>query len=95
MMRYSFVVTLVALAGCASAAGGPAAAEPNAGGGHLVIVGGGPIPEAINRRFFELAGGVGKARIVVLPMASAGGAKSGAEKAAAFARMGAASAVSM
>ena len=38
--------------------------------GHLVIVGGGPIPDAILRRFFELAGGAGKARIVVFPMAS-------------------------
>jgi cyanophycinase len=69
---------------------------PNATrGGSLVIVGGGPIPDVINQRFFELAGGAGKARIVVFPMASAAGAQPGAEKAASFARMGAASAVSM
>ncbi len=67
---------------------------PNAQG-HLVIVGGGPIPEAIERRFLELAGGAGKARIVVLPMASESGAESGAEKAASFRKLGAAHAISL
>ena len=38
--------------------------------GHLFIVGGGPRPEALTRRFIELAGGPG-ARIVVFGMASA------------------------
>ena len=63
--------------------------------GYLVIVGGGPIPEAVERRFFELAGGAGKARIVVLPMASESGTESGAEKAASFEKLGAAQAVSL
>ena len=63
--------------------------------GHLVIVGGGPIPDDVERRFFDLAGGAEKARIVVLPMASESGAESGAEKAASFRKLGAAHAVSL
>jgi cyanophycinase len=89
MSRLIFVLLLTA---CASAAG--QSPSPNADG-HLVIVGGGPIPEAIDRRFLELAGGAGKARIVVLPMASESGAESGAEKAASFRKLGAAQAVSL
>jgi cyanophycinase len=38
--------------------------------GSLVIVGGGPRGEQITRKFIELAGGAGRARILVLPMAS-------------------------
>jgi len=38
--------------------------------GTLLIVGGGPIPDAIIERFVALAGGSGKARIVIFPMAS-------------------------
>jgi len=62
------VPAILLAVGCASA---PAAAPaPAATGGHLLIVGGGPLPDAILRRFVELAGGPGKARIVVFPMAS-------------------------
>jgi cyanophycinase len=94
-MRIAFAAALlVVISACAGQQAAQAPA-PNAASGHLVIVGGGPIPDAINRRFFDLAGGAGKARIVVLPMASESGAQSGAEKAASFVRMGAASAVSM
>src|SRR3982750_1617007 len=64
------------------------AAQPP-GNGYLVVVGGGPIPDVINRRFVDLAGGAGKARIVVLPMASESGAESGAEKAADYRKLGA------
>ena len=39
-------------------------------GGTLLIVGGGPIPTAVLERFVALAGGPGKARIVIFPMAS-------------------------
>jgi cyanophycinase len=46
-------------------------ARADAPRGHLFIVGGGPRPEAMTRRFVDLAGGPGKARIVVFPMASA------------------------
>jgi cyanophycinase len=38
--------------------------------GTLLIVGGGPLPDAILDRFVTLAGGRGRARIVVYPMAS-------------------------
>ncbi|HEY2377644.1 MAG TPA: cyanophycinase [Gemmatimonadaceae bacterium] len=42
----------------------------NAPRGSLVIVGGGPRGEAITQKFIALAGGTGRARVVVLPMAS-------------------------
>jgi cyanophycinase len=38
--------------------------------GSLMIVGGGDTPEDVQRRFVALAGGAGKARIAVLPMAN-------------------------
>lgn len=50
-------------------AGAPAALL--AQGGSLFIVGGGPRPADLMGRFVELAGGPGKAVILVLPMASA------------------------
>lgn len=71
--------------GCASA---PAGAPPAATRGNLVIVGGGPIPEAITRRFVDLAGGRGKARIAVLPMASSV-ASTGPDKVAELRALGA------
>ena len=43
----------------------------SAQGGSLFIVGGGPRPAELMGRFVELAGGPGKAVILVLPMASA------------------------
>jgi cyanophycinase len=55
------------IACAATAANRPAPGVPSKG--HLLIVGGGPIPDAILDRFFALAGGKG-ATIVVLPMAS-------------------------
>lgn len=62
------------------------AARPS---GHLLIVGGGEQPEALVRRFVELAGGPGKARIVVVPMASGEPAATGEEKAADLRALGA------
>lgn len=68
-----FVAAVLALAFVlACSAGTPrpasgAAAEPK---GTLLIVGGGPIPDSIVERFVALAGGAGRARIVVFPMAS-------------------------
>ena len=94
MRRISFVGVFFV---SAAASTGTLASQPPAPNahGHLVIVGGGPIPDEVNRRFFDLAGGAGKARIVVLPMASESGAESGAEKAASFRKLGAAHAVSL
>ncbi|MGH7579398.1 MAG: cyanophycinase [Gemmatimonadales bacterium] len=45
-------------------------AGPRPGTGSLVIVGGGSRSGALMRRFVELAGGAGRARIAVVPMAS-------------------------
>jgi len=58
---------VLALAGCASTSHSAAGPAPR---GSLVIVGGGPIPDAILQRFVALAGGPGHARIVIFPMAS-------------------------
>jgi cyanophycinase len=55
---------------CVTAHDAPASAPPLRTKGHLLIVGGGPIPPAVVARFLELAGGPGRARIAVLPMAS-------------------------
>jgi len=69
--RWLAVLGLPLLAACASAPpAAPAAPSRAAAAGHLLIVGGGPLPDAIEKRFVELAGGPGKARIVVFPMAS-------------------------
>lgn len=57
-------------AACASTpAGVSAPRSPGQPKGHLVIVGGGPIPDLVLERFLALAGGT-SARIVVFPMAS-------------------------
>lgn len=57
--------------------------------GHLFIVGGGPRPASLMERFVELAGGKGKARIIVLPMASSEAAATGQEQAEEFIALGA------
>jgi cyanophycinase len=59
-----------AAASCATQAPGPGAIPRTAPEGHLLIVGGGPIPDAVLDRFVALAGGAGRASIVLLPMAS-------------------------
>ena len=55
---------------CATQAPGPVATPRDAPKGYLLIVGGGPIPDSILDRFVTLAGGAGRARIALLPMAS-------------------------
>jgi cyanophycinase len=74
------------LAACASApaAGPPGGSEP----GWLLIVGGGPIPDSILAKFVERAGGSGRARIVIYPMASEY-ADAGLELAGDFRKLGA------
>src|SRR5215213_135200 len=91
------LATILLLAGCSAApnAGQSPAPSRQSSEGHLVVVGGGPIPEVVNRRFLDLAGGAGEARIVVFPMASESGTESGAEKAVDFRKLGAAHAVSL
>ena len=56
--------------------------------GTLFIVGGGPQPPALVQEFVTLAGGPGRARIVVFAMASASGRASGEEKARSLRAMG-------
>jgi len=57
--------------------------------GTLFIVGGGPQPDALVKQFVDLAGGRGKAHIVVFGMASEDGEKAGEEKAADLRALGA------
>lgn len=70
------VLPLVLLAAMARPIGAQAAPR-----GPLVIVGGGTQPAALVAEFVRLAGGPGKARIVVFGMASAAGERSGEAKA--------------
>ena len=78
------VATLTAAGACAPARVGPAPASHGA----LVIVGGGPRPPEIRQRFVDLAGGAGKANIVVFAMASEDGLASGEDEAATLRAMG-------
>ncbi len=54
---------------------------PSAGAGPLYVVGGGPQTPAMVREFVELAGGAGRAHVIVLAMASVNGELSGEAKA--------------
>jgi cyanophycinase len=80
-MRLRPLLVSLALAAAACVAPAPDNAPAPAAGGTLFIVGGGTQPPEMVRRFVELAGGPGRARIAVLPMASEAAAESGAEKA--------------
>jgi cyanophycinase len=82
--------------GCASLASSSSTSfgeEPRAGTsatrGTLLIVGGGSQPDALVKRFVDLAGGAGKARIAILPMATSEAAEAGAEKEAQLDSLGA------
>jgi cyanophycinase len=94
--RSLFRATLLALLGTACApvassmrlgevAGGSAGAHT----GTLLIVGGGTQPDALVRHFVDLAGGPGKARIAILPMATSDAVEAGAEKEAQLDSLGA------
>ena len=80
----SVALTALVLEACASAGteSHPQTIEPAGVAetrGHLLLVGGGPIPRELTHLFVQLAGGPGGARIAVLPMASSV-ASTGAEK---------------
>lgn len=81
-----FAVLLGAACSSAAPSTGPA---PDEARGHLLIVGGGSQPPALVSRFVELAGGPGRARIAVMPMASAEAEEGGREKAEQFRGLGA------
>lgn len=70
---------LAAAVALVSLAAGLQAQTPSRG--TLYIVGGGPQPAALVQEFVDLAGGRGKARIIVFAMASASGLTGGEEKA--------------
>jgi len=80
MPRIRLVAASLCLAACAQATptAGPA---PDGARGHLLIVGGGSQPQELVDRFVELAGGAGRARIAVVPMASEEAEEGGREKA--------------
>src|SRR5690349_23805255 len=73
MQRITVFVSFVLCLSCASTSTArldAAAASGMRPRGSLVIVGGGPRGEAITQKFIALAGGAGRARVLVLPMAS-------------------------
>lgn len=79
----------VLVVGCVSpTAGGGRASGPAVPRGTLLIVGGGPVPDAVLERFVALAGGPGRARILIFPMASES-PDAGVELAGTFRRLGA------
>ncbi|HEY7482177.1 MAG TPA: cyanophycinase [Gemmatimonadales bacterium] len=87
MNRSSRWITAAALLALA-----PTASSPTDGPrpkGSLVIVGGGSRTDEMMRRFVELAGGHGRARVAVVPMASEEAAASGRELAAELDSLGA------
>ena len=56
--------------------------------GHLVIIGGGERTEAIMKRFVDLAGGPGRAKIIVIPLASSEPVQTGNDYVAEFHGLG-------
>jgi cyanophycinase len=86
ILRAAAAAVVVSLAACASTSTPSAAAPPAKGS--LLIVGGGPVPDEILDRFVALAGGRGRARIVIFPMASSS-ADAGVELAGDFKQRGA------
>src|SRR5687767_7193521 len=86
----ALVFALAATSMLACGASFSATTSPNhARRGTLQIVGGGPQPPELVQHFVELAGGRGRARIVVFAMASALGHRSGESKANDFRELGA------
>lgn len=81
MQRIVICLAFLLVAACAGHPPRPVAAAPGAGKGTLQIVGGGPQPSELVGQFIDLAGGAGRARIVVFAMASAAGERSGEAKA--------------
>lgn len=84
MMRTLSVALCALLAGVSASAAAQSPAK-----GHLFIVGGGTQPAALVQEFVKLAGGPGKARIVVFAMASVNGETSGEAKAKDLQKLGA------
>ena len=81
MTRLRFPVAALATLLLLGASGITRLESQAASRGHLLIVGGGEQSDDLVRRFIDLAGGAGKARIAVVPMASEEAQASGDEKA--------------
>ena len=88
-LRAAAATLLAATSACAPGAAAPSPAPAPFTHGHLLIVGGGTQPAELVARFVELAGGPGRARIAVVPMASEAAEESGRDKAADLRRLGA------
>jgi len=84
-LRCAAAATLLLLTAAAPAL----VAQSRPGRGSLFIVGGGTQPATLVDEFVKLAGGPGKANIVVLAMASASGEKNGEDKAVSLQKLGA------
>ncbi|HXT18245.1 MAG TPA: cyanophycinase [Gemmatimonadaceae bacterium] len=84
-MQLRCAVVLLLVAGVSSRA----SSQTSHVRGTLMIVGGGPQPPALVQQFVDLAGGKGRARIIVFGMASEDGEKGGEEKARELRRLGA------
>jgi len=85
-----FILTLLMIFLISFSVQGLAQGRPR---GHLFIIGGGDRPEAMMKRFVELASSFGSGRIVVLPMASATPDETGRNLVEEFKRLGAKEAV--
>src|SRR6476469_4314314 len=90
MIRKLSVLLLASSLGCSPSMSSGSAPVPETGGakGTLLIVGGGSQSDDLVRQFIALAGGPGKARIAILPMASSD-PTTGPEKKAQLDSMGA------
>jgi cyanophycinase len=76
-----------------SAAGGQISTpDPAAAKGYLFIIGGGDLPEAMMKRFVDLASGFGSGKIVIFTMASSVPRETGPELVSEFKKLGARSA---
>jgi cyanophycinase len=92
--RYLSAALILAVAGCIPAKSSHFAnpsrnANAARAGGTLFIVGGGSQSPDLVRHFVDLAGGPGKARIAILPMASSEAVASGVDKKAQLDSLGA------
>lgn len=92
VVRASALMVMAAVqVACVSVSGGASSPQPESAGsaGHLLIVGGGRQPTELVTRFVELAGGPGRARIAVIPLASGVPESTGPAKVAELERYGA------
>ncbi len=88
----SQALILIGLMGCATSpqfSSGQSHSAPDAVRGTLFIVGGGSQSLDLVKQFVDLAGGAGKARIAILPMATSDAVATGAEKKAQLDSLGA------